>query len=523
MSDAAKSARADRLVIAVVVACSVSGTLMQALDSTIVNVALPYMQGSLSASRDQVVWVLTSYMVASAIMTPPVSWLAGRYGIRDIYIGALAGFTIASCLCGMAMNMGEIVLFRALQGTFGAALVPLSMSILVKMFPPEKLAQPMALWGMGLMLGPILGPTLGGFLTEYYSWRWCFYVNVPFGVITIAGVWFFFRIHEDKKRMQFDWIGFALLSLALGTFQMLLDRGTDQDWFSSNEIITYAVLAGLGGYLFLFHMFTAKTPFLPRAMFRDRNLVLSALLIFVIMGVLMSGLSLMPTYLQSVSDRPVVNAGLLLGPRGFGVMAAMFVCGRIANRVDPRRIMSLGAVLLALTLWDMAHWPGFVGSGRFLFITIVQGVGMGLSFNPLMVIGFATISKSLHNDGTMFVSLVRNVSGAIGISLATVVLTNATQTIREQATAVLTPINQALMINSSSLMLNYHLPSGVARLNAVLQAYVAPLAYGNAYMFLFWPTVALLPLIWLFRRPAYSMSGMVKKQTGETHVAAEAK
>ncbi len=497
----------DKFAVGVALLCSATGVLMQALDSTIVLVAMPHIQGSLSASHDQITWILTSYIVVSAIMTAPVGWLANRFGTKIVYGVALLGFTAVSGLCGMALTLDQMVVFRALQGAFGAALTPLSLAILLALFPAEKRSLPIAIWSMAAMVGPIAGPTLGGILTEYYDWRWCFYVNLPIGMLAAAGLWFFFREEKPVKTAGFDGLGFGVLAVAVGAFQLMLDRGIDRDWFSANEIVVEAVLAGLGAYLFLFHMVTAKAPFVPRALFRDRNFVISLGLMYAVNGILFASISMMPTFLQSVSGRPVLDAGLLLAPRGFGVMAGMLLIGKIASFVDPRAIMSAGAAVLAWSLWEMAHWPSFVGGDVFLFVTVVQGFAMGLLFAPLMVIAFVTLEKKLQNDGTAFISLIRNLGSAAGISAASVVLANGMQTIRDQAVGLVTPFNQALSINAISKLANFHLPSGAASLNGLLVQHVAPLAYGNVYIFLFYLTLALLPPIWLYKRPAYSTIG----------------
>ena len=243
-----------------ITACAIGATVLQLLDQTIANVALPYMQGSFSASFDEILWVLTSYITASAIMTAPVGWLAARFGRKPLYVGCIIGFTLASMLCGAAQSLGQIVMFRVLQGMFGAALVPLSQATLLDIYPPERRGFAMAIWGVGVMLGPIMGPTVGGWLTENYSWRWVFYINLPFGLLAAAGLMVFLPSSSGQGKLRFDWLGFGVLTLAIGAMQLMLDRGQDQDWFTSREIITEAVLAGLGFYLFLIHIFSAREP-----------------------------------------------------------------------------------------------------------------------------------------------------------------------------------------------------------------------------------------------------------------------
>src|SRR6185437_9296559 len=288
----------SKFELRIIMLCSMAGTLMQALDSTIANVALPYMQGSLQASRDQITWVLTSYIVAAAIMTAPVGWLAARFGRKNLALICITGFTITSMMCGAAQNLDQMVIFRLAQGAFGAALSPLSQSIMLDLYPPQKRGSVMAIWGMGVMVGPILGPTLGGYLTDVYNWRWVFYINVPFGVAAVTGIWLFLRDTHRDQSLRFDWTGFAVLALGLGAFQLMLDRGTTKDWFGSGEVIAECVLACLGFYLFTVHMFMAERPFIPRAVFKDRNFVSSIFLMFALGLVLLASSALLPPFLQ---------------------------------------------------------------------------------------------------------------------------------------------------------------------------------------------------------------------------------
>ncbi|MCD6735559.1 MAG: DHA2 family efflux MFS transporter permease subunit, partial [Burkholderiaceae bacterium] len=295
-------------------------TIMQALDTTIANVALPHMQGSLGATYDQISWVLTSYIVAAAIVMPLTGFLSARFGRKRIFMASIVGFTITSMLCGAAMNLTQIVLFRLLQGVFGASLVPLSQAVLLDTYPRERHGPAMALWGLGVMVGPILGPTLGGWLTEYYDWRWVFYINLPFGLLAWFGLGLYVRETELDTRRRFDLAGFAMLSLGVGALQMMLDRGGTLDWFASTEIVAEAMLAGLGLYLFVVHIFTHAHPFIEPALFRDRNFSVGLLFIFVVGMILLTTMTLLPPFLQNLMGYPVVDVGLLLAPRGVGTM-----------------------------------------------------------------------------------------------------------------------------------------------------------------------------------------------------------
>src|ERR1700684_3972464 len=321
---------------AAITVCVMLATLMQALDTTIANVALPYMQGSVSATQDQIDWVLTSYIVAAAIMTPPTGFLASRFGLKRIFLVSVTGFTVASMLCGMSQSLTQIVLFRILQGAFGAALVPLSQSVLLNINPPERQGSAMALWGVAVMAGPVLGPVLGGWLTEDYTWRYVFYINVPIGILCFLGMRIFLTDSTTNANEKLDWLGFGTLSLAIGAAQVLLDRGEQLDWFGSGEIIIEGVVAAAALYLFLVHTFTTAEPFVRPALFRDRNFTAGTIFVAIVRLTSYACLALQPPYLQSLMNYPVVPAGLVLGPRGIGTMAAMIIVGRLIGHGDTR-------------------------------------------------------------------------------------------------------------------------------------------------------------------------------------------
>lgn len=496
----------NKLALLVVIVCSMLGVLMQTLDNTIANVSLPYMQGNLAASRDQISWVLTSYIVAAAIMTAPVGWFSARFGKKRVFIGALLGFTGASMLCGLAETLPQIVVFRLMQGMFGAALGPLSQAVMYDLYPPDspKRAKIMAVWGMGIMLGPIMGPTVGGFLTEYYSWRWDFFVNVPFGLIAAGGLYLCFKDNRHDRSLRFDWLGFSVLSLGVGAFQLMLDRGTDRDWFSSSEIIAECVLAGLGVYLFLVHMLTAKNPFIPRALFADRNYVASLALMYLVSMVLLASVALMPPFLQNMAGYPVLSAGLMLGPRGFGTILAMILVGRIYNRVDPRTVLAIGVAAMAWSLWEMAQWTPSIAIAPFLTVSIIQGFGMGFVFAPLNLTAFSTLSADIRTSGTSIMNLMRNLGSAVGVSVTTVLLSNSMQAAYNTLTVYASHFNHALDINAGALFMNVALPTGQASLAGKISARAATIAYQNDFLFLFYISLLCFPVIWLLRRPEFA-------------------
>ena len=485
----------------VVMLCSMAGTLMQALDSTIANVALPYMQGGMQASRDQITWVLTSYIVAAAIMTAPVGWLAARFGRKNFAIVSLSGFTITSMLCGAAQTLDQLILFRLLQGAFGAALSPLSQSIMLDLYPVQKRGSIMAIWGMGVMVGPILGPTLGGYLTDAYTWRWVFYVNAPFGIAAVLGLLLCFRDTHRDQTLKFDWFGFAVLGLGIGALQLMLDRGTTKDWFSSGEIILEAVLAGLGLYLFAVQMFTSNGTFIPRDLFKDRNFVSSLWLMFVVGLVMLASSALLPPYLQNLSGYTVTQTGLLMAPRGLGTMFAMVFAGRLAMRTDPRYLMAVGTAMLLWSLYEMSRWTPAISPTWLATTTVVQGIGMGLIFVPMNLVAFATLSPLLRTDGSALVNLMRNIGSAIGVSITTTILADAIQIAHSQLAEHVTPFNRMLGANAPSMLWNPQMRFGLQQLNGVIEMNAQVIAYSNDFLFMFFITLPALLVIFLMKRP----------------------
>ena len=418
-------------------------TVMQVVDTTIVNVALPHMQGSMSATQDQITWVLTSYIVAAAIMTPVTGVLADRLGRKRLFAIAVIGFTVASMLCGAATSLTQLVLFRALQGALGASLVPLSQAVLLDTYPREKHGSAMALWGMGVMVGPILGPTLGGYLTEYYSWRWAFYINLPVGVLALLGIAAFVPEAKGTEKRGFDFFGFALLSIAIGALQLMLDRGNALDWFDSTEVVLEAATAALAFYMFMVHMFTAEKPFIEPGLFADRNFVAGVLLMFTVGVLLLATMALLPPFLQSLLGFPVITAGYVLAPRGIGTMAAMMVVGRLVGKVDTRLLVLGGLMLMAWSLREMTQWTTEVGTTEIIWTGIVQGVGLGFIFVPLSTIAFATLAARYRNEGTAMFSLIRNLGSSVGISLVMTVLGHEIQSSHAALSESISPFRDA--------------------------------------------------------------------------------
>jgi MFS transporter, DHA2 family, multidrug resistance protein len=358
---------------------------IQTLDSTICIVALPYMQGSLSASADEISWVLTSYVIAAAIMTAPVGWVAQRFGRKRVFLICLAGFLGMSMLSGAAQSLEQLILCRTLQGMSGAALAPMCQATMLDIYPFAQRAQAMAIFAMGITMGPIMGPTLGGWLTDAYNWRWVFYVNIGPGLLALLGVAIFLPNTTPKTTLKFSWYGFAMLGMAAGTFQLMLDRGHTQDWFTSSEIVIEATIAGLCFYLFIVHMFTADKPFLPPALFKDRNFFAGIVMVSCVSSVMLSTASMMAPFLQQLARYPVLDSGIVMAPRGLGTMLAMFVASWLGMRFDQRKIMAVGLLSLGWALLVMSGWTPEVTRTEMMSILFVQGFSIGLVFNPMTV------------------------------------------------------------------------------------------------------------------------------------------
>jgi MFS transporter, DHA2 family, multidrug resistance protein len=480
--------------------CVILATLMQALDTTIANVALPYMQGSVSASQDQIAWVLTSYIVAAAIMTPPTGYLAGRFGLKRLFLVSVAGFTVASMLCGMSQSLVQIVLFRVLQGLFGAALVPLSQTTLLNINPPARQGSAMALWGVAVMAGPVLGPVLGGWLTEAYSWRYVFYINLPIGILAFAGITTFLPEAPRNVTARLDWFGFGTLSLTIAAFQVMLDRGEQLDWFGSSEIVVEAIIGASAFYLFLVHTFTASAPFVRPSLFRDRNFTAGIVFIAIIGLTYYASLALQPPYLQDLMNYPIVTAGLVLGPRGVGTMGAMLVVGKLIGKVDTRALLGAGLGLTAWSFYEMTGWTPDVSQMTIINVGVIQGIGLGFLFVPLSVVTLSTLSPELRAEGAGLYSLSRNIGSSVGISVVNSLLTTNTQVNHAEITRHVTAVNRIFSDPTIAQVWNPLTAAGRAALDAMITEQAQIIAYIDDYKLLMAATIAVLPLLVVFKK-----------------------
>jgi DHA2 family multidrug resistance protein len=488
---------AERLMITLAV---MSATLIQVLDTTIVNVALPHMAGQLGATIDQISWVLTSYLVSSAIVMPLTGYFADTLGRKKFLLISISGFVAASALCGIAQNLAEIVLFRLLQGVFGAALVPLSQAIMTDAYPPEERGKAMAIWGLGVMVGPVLGPTLGGWLTDVASWRWTFYINLPVGALSFFLATQYVKSAERRER-RMDWTGLALLGSGVAGIQYMLDRGTTADWFSAMDIRVAAAIGVVGLVSFTAWSFMRG----PRALFdlrifKDRNFAM-ACLVMLSMGLgLFGGLVLQPILLEGLLQYPIVTTGLVMAPRGVATAIAMTVAGRLVGKVDVRYLIGTGMVLGAIGSWAMTHYSLEVSLFWIIWPAFVQGLGFGLIFVPLSAIAYLTLPRSRTAEAAGIYSLVRTVGAAAGISIVTTLVTRESQVNWNELGAHVTKFNPAVRAYLDSL----HLSATDPHAMALIAAQIAQQAEMNALLDVFkltaWSFVAMLPLVLLLKK-----------------------
>jgi MFS transporter, DHA2 family, multidrug resistance protein len=487
----------NRLAITATVICA---CVMQGLDTTIVNVSLPHIEGSMSTSQDEISWVLTSYIVSAAIAMPLVGWLADRLGVKYLFLASVIGFTFASALCGAATSLAQLVLYRLLQGVCSAGLVPLGQATLFSVYPRERHGWAMAIFSIGAMMGPIVGPTLGGWLTDNFEWRWCFYINLPVGTLCALGVFLFIRPSRGATRSPFDMFGFAVLSIAVGALQLLLDRGQTKDWFHSSEIWIEATVSALSFYLLIVHTATAgERSFVSRELLKSPNFVAGSLLMFAV-GVILSGtLALLPSMMQELMNYPVFDAGWMMAPRGLGTIVAMLLVGRIVDRVDARWFILVGFLLTAASLWQMTGYSLYMGSWPILFAGLAQGFGLGLTFVPLNLLALSDLPARIMSQGTAIRALMRMLGGSIGISILETELAQNTQIVHSRLVEGLRPDNplaQAPFLHAPYSLVD---PSGIAALNAEVTRQAAMVSYNDDFALMTLVVIAALPALLLVR------------------------
>ena len=475
-------------------------SVIQILDSTIANVALPHMQTSLGASLDTVTWVLTSYIIASAIAMPITGWLADRIGGRQLFLISVSGFVLASMLCGLATNLEEMVAFRVMQGISGAFIAPLAQTVMLDINPPERHARAMAIWGMGIMVGPIMGPIIGGWLTENYSWRWCFYVNVPIGIATISALWALLP-HKPVFRRKFDHLGFWALAVGLGSLQLMLDRGTQLDWFDSWEIRIEAAIATAAFWVFAVQMATSKNALFAKQMLTNRSFATSLFFMIVIGIVMFANMALLPPMMQNLYGYPVIDTGLLLAPRGVGILLSMAVAGRLVGKVDARILVGTGFAIAAFSMWQMSQWSMEMDWRPFVISGLVQGLGMGLVFIPLNTLAFASLPATMRTDGASLLNLFRSVGASVGISIASALLGRNIQTSHSDLASHITGSTINTIDASTADRFQGLGDQALMMADALVNKQAAMIAYLDDYWAMMWVTIAVIPLVFLLQKP----------------------
>ncbi len=479
-------------------------TVLYTLDSTIAAVALPHMQGSFSATQEQVAWVLTSYIVSSAIMTPMAGYLSDRMGRKWLFLLSVAGFILTSVACGLAGNLEEMVLFRLLQGAFGAPLIPLSQAAVLDAYTPTTYGRGMALFGVGVMLGPIIGPSLGGWLTEFFNWRWVFFINLPLGLVALIGI--YISVHdnpaEDRER-PFDFAGFAFLGLAIGALQLMLDRGNSLSWFQSTEIQVEALVTVVCFYMFIVQILTRDRPFIDPHIFRDRNFSMSLLLSFVIGFNMMATMAMLPPLMQNLLGYPVLTTGWLLAPRGVGTMISMALVGRLVGRFDPRLMIVFGLCCMAGSLWQMSLFDLNTTPALLIHTGLLQGFGMGFMFVPMSTMAFSTLEPRFRADGSGLYSLGRNIGSSVGISILMGALAVYARQNREQLVTHINPFNPLLGELEGPGIADPNNLQGLEMLNQMVQQQAVMLGYLDDFRLMMLVTLIAMPLVFTLRPPRH--------------------
>jgi DHA2 family multidrug resistance protein len=475
-------------------------SLLQVLDITIANVAIPHMQSALGATADTVTWVLTSYIIAEAVAMPITGWLADRFGGRAIFIWSTAAFIVFSMLCGIAQNLEQMVLFRSLQGIAAGFMAPLSQAFLLDCTKPSRHPQMMAIWGMGIILGPILGPVLGGWLTESWNWRFIYYINLPLG---IAALTLLVVTLPERRRpgRRFDMSGFLFIGLTLAACQLLLDRGHTKDWFESLEIWIYAGVGVSALWLTVTHLATARHPLFERELFRDRNFVVSLLFMIMVGLVMFAVMALLPPMMQHLLGYGVIDTGLALMPRGLGVLTSMVLAGALMRFVDGRVLIAIGLVVVAFSLWEMSHWSLAVDYEHIWWTGIVQGLGMGIVFIPLQAIAFATLSPRLRTDGSSLLNLFRSIGASAGISITTVLLTRSLQTSHAELASNVTAATTSAFDISEMDRFQVAGEAAFLVIDGEINRQAAMIGYLNDFWLMMWLCIVSIPLVLLLRGP----------------------
>ena len=484
------------LTIAVMLA-----NIMQLLDSTIANVAIPHMQSGLGATLDTVTWVLTSYILATAVAIPITGWIADRIGSRNLFLFSIIGFTLSSLLCATATTIEQLVFYRIMQGLSGAFIMPLSQTVMLDINPPKNHARAMAIWGMGVMIAPIAGPVVGGYLTENFSWQMIFLINIPIGLVALGMLWSLLPSRPIIKR-KFDLFGFAMFAIFLTAFQLMLDRGNRADWFDSWEIMIEFGIAASALWVFIIHMMGARNPFLSRALFVDRNLV-TAMLLMMVAGVAMfSTMALLPPMLQNLFRYTPIDAGILLAPRGIGIFLSMAIASRLASVIDPRIIIASGMALASYATYMVTGWSLEMERWPIIISGFLQGLGMGALFVTMNVLAFSTLPDKLRTDAASLMNLARTIGASVGIAAFIGLLGRNYQISHADIAGQLT--EEQLSPLSFEFLQRFGDFGGQAAaiVNAEVNRQALMIAYLDDFLLMSIVTALCIPLVFLMKRPA---------------------
>jgi len=484
-----------------VVAGIMLASVMQLIDATIANVAIPYMRTSLSAAPDTITWVLTSYIIASAVFLPITGWLSDRFGSRRLIIGSIIFFVLASVLCGTAQSLSEMVAYRAIQGVAGAFILPLGQATMLDITPRSRHAAMMGVWGAGVVLGPIVGPVLGGYLTEYWNWRWVFFVNVPIGAIALAILLPELPSRPIRKR-RFDILGFALIGIALSSLQLLLDRGPHVDWFASGEAWIYLIVSLSCAWMAAIQLATGEHPLFDRAIFQDRNMVVAMLFLVVVGFAMFAAMALLPPMLQGLLGYDAIDTGFMLMARGVGVIFSMQIASLLVRKgVDTRAVVAFGFLVTAYSFYMMSSWSLSVSGMDVFWSGIVQGLGIGNVFIPLNTLAFATLPPHFRTDASSLTNLARTVGSSVGIAIMAYLLARNMQVSHADIGGTL---NQPAVdvIDLSTIDRYQELGDAALRmLDAEVNRQAAMVAYVDDFYLMMWLTLAIIPLVLFLRKP----------------------
>lgn len=503
MSEPAAAAAApgtDGLNRAMVTASVMMATTVIIMDMSIASIALPHMQGGLSANQDQISWVMTIYFMMQGITMSATGWLAGRIGRKRLYIGTLIGFTICSMLSGSADSIPEIMVYRGLQGMFSAPVVPISQALMLDSYPRERHAQALAIWGMGVMFAPVMGPVIGGWLTDEYSWRWVFYVSSPFATLGIMGAIAFIRETPKNRERRFDWFGFICLGLTLAGIQFMLDRGEIEGWFDSDFILGIGAVIGLAFYMFIAHSLTTDNPFITRAIFADRNFVLGLIFMF-LLGVLVLSMNvIMPLFLQNSRGLPILTAALVMMPRGLGTLCGLWFAGKASNLVDPRAVIIFGFTSVACSAWLLASFTADVGVWDFAAAAFFNGFGVGAIWVPLTTVSFWTLPGHLRTEASTLTSLFRNYGSGIGISVVISVLARSRATTHAYLAERASPYAEAMKEPWLPSQWDIFTHDGLLALQGEVSRQALAIGFLNDFNLIFYGAICSIPLVLLMVR-----------------------